>query len=249
MPGRLRKSQDGILRDWDAHTPASTPFSCARTPPKTRRFPEHARYRKAQGAVVVIENGAGAVRALAGGLDWRESEFNRATMAARSPGSAFKPIVYAAAVEKGPVREPRRGQAVFHSRSRRLHQDMAPAQPGIRLRRRHERAPRLLPVPQHPRHPGGHGHRPGHRVRVCPRFGISRPMRPVPAIALGACDASPMEMTAAFSVFPNGGELAASPFPRVHPGSQRIILPLGTPYRASAIGEAAAWILAGCSGT
>jgi len=43
----------------------------------------------------------GAVRALTGGRDYRASQFNRATQALRQPGSAFKPIVYLAAIEKG----------------------------------------------------------------------------------------------------------------------------------------------------
>ncbi|GGJ17581.1 transglycosylase domain-containing protein [Neoroseomonas lacus] len=54
-----------------------------------------------QGAVVAIEAGSGAVRAMAGGRDYRASPFNRATQARRQPGSAFKPFVYLAAIEAG----------------------------------------------------------------------------------------------------------------------------------------------------
>ncbi len=54
-----------------------------------------------QGAVVAIEAGSGAVRAMAGGRDYRSSPFNRATQARRQPGSAFKPFVYLAAIEAG----------------------------------------------------------------------------------------------------------------------------------------------------
>jgi penicillin-binding protein 1A len=43
----------------------------------------------------------GGVRALVGGRDWEQSQFNRATQALRQPGSAFKPFIYAAALEKG----------------------------------------------------------------------------------------------------------------------------------------------------
>ena len=55
----------------------------------------------AQGAVVAIEASSGAVRAMAGGRDYRTSPFNRATQARRQPGSAFKPFVYLAALEAG----------------------------------------------------------------------------------------------------------------------------------------------------
>ncbi len=52
-----------------------------------------------QGALVCIENRNGYVRALVGGLDFETSSFNRATQAKRQPGSAFKPVVYSAALE------------------------------------------------------------------------------------------------------------------------------------------------------
>lgn len=53
-----------------------------------------------QGALVMIENG-GALRAMVGGRDYGESQFNRATRALRQPGSSFKVYTYAAAMEKG----------------------------------------------------------------------------------------------------------------------------------------------------
>lgn len=54
-----------------------------------------------QGAVVVLDAATGAVRAMAGGRDYRRSQFNRATQARRQPGSAFKPLVFLAALERG----------------------------------------------------------------------------------------------------------------------------------------------------
>ncbi|APG90399.1 transglycosylase domain-containing protein [Sinorhizobium americanum] len=57
-------------------------------------------YKVKQGALVMIENG-GALRAMVGGRDYGESQFNRATRALRQPGSSFKVYTYAAAMEKG----------------------------------------------------------------------------------------------------------------------------------------------------
>ncbi|OCJ35457.1 transglycosylase domain-containing protein [Agrobacterium tumefaciens] len=57
-------------------------------------------YRVKQGAMVMIENG-GALRAMVGGRDYGESQFNRATAALRQPGSSFKVYTYSAAMEKG----------------------------------------------------------------------------------------------------------------------------------------------------
>ena len=56
--------------------------------------------KNVMGALVCIEAETGEVLALVGGKDFKESKFNRATQAVRQPGSSFKPIVYAAAIEE-----------------------------------------------------------------------------------------------------------------------------------------------------
>ncbi len=58
-------------------------------------------YPKVNGGIVILDPYTGDVLALAGGFNFKTSEFNRVTQAKRQPGSAFKPIVYAAALEKG----------------------------------------------------------------------------------------------------------------------------------------------------
>jgi len=58
-------------------------------------------YPKVNGGIVVLNPFTGDVLALVGGFNFKTSEFNRATQAKRQPGSAFKPIVYAAALENG----------------------------------------------------------------------------------------------------------------------------------------------------
>lgn len=54
-----------------------------------------------EGAVVAVEQGTGFIRTLVGGYDYTKSEYNRAIYAKRQPGSAFKPIIYAAAMDNG----------------------------------------------------------------------------------------------------------------------------------------------------
>jgi penicillin-binding protein 1A len=58
-------------------------------------------YPKVNGGIVILDPFKGDVLALVGGFNFKTSEFNRVTQAKRQPGSAFKPIVYAAALEKG----------------------------------------------------------------------------------------------------------------------------------------------------
>ena len=58
-------------------------------------------YPKVNGGVIVLDPFTGDVKALVGGFNFKSSEFNRVTQAKRQPGSAFKPIVYAAALENG----------------------------------------------------------------------------------------------------------------------------------------------------
>ena len=57
--------------------------------------------RRPEAALVALDNRTGAIISLVGGLDYSQSEFNRAVDALRQPGSAFKPLVYALAIEMG----------------------------------------------------------------------------------------------------------------------------------------------------
>ncbi len=54
-----------------------------------------------EGALVAVEPYTGFIRAMAGGYDFSRSDFNRATLAKRQPGSSFKPVIYAAAMDHG----------------------------------------------------------------------------------------------------------------------------------------------------
>ena len=62
---------------------------------------EGKRYHLTQVALVAIDPRTGYIKAMVGGVDFYDSKFNRVTQAKRSPGSAFKPFVYTAAIEQG----------------------------------------------------------------------------------------------------------------------------------------------------
>jgi penicillin-binding protein 1A len=68
-----------------------------------REMEEREKYEKGQvqGALFAMESKTGAIRAMVGGRDFQRSEFNRATQSRRQPGSAFKPLIYTAAFDKG----------------------------------------------------------------------------------------------------------------------------------------------------
>ncbi len=67
---------------------------------KEKNFWKLKQYPKVNGGIIVLDPFNGDVLALVGGFNFKKSEFNRVTQAKRQPGSAFKPIVYAAALEK-----------------------------------------------------------------------------------------------------------------------------------------------------
>jgi penicillin-binding protein 1A len=70
--------------------------------PKSEVWPlELDQIPEVQAALVCIEAGTGLVKTMVGGRDFLQSQFNRATQSRRQPGSAFKPIIYSAALDKG----------------------------------------------------------------------------------------------------------------------------------------------------
>ncbi len=164
-----------------------------------------------QGAVLILENASGAIRAMVGGYDWTRSKFNRATQAMRQAGSTFKPFVYSAALEQGytpsdtlfdgPVsivydpRQPpyrpsnydRTFRGIVTLRRALEHSINAPT---VRLAE-------LVGLEN--------------VIAVARRFGIHAKLEPYPSMALGAFEVTLEELTAAYSVFANQG-LAFTPY-------------------------------------
>jgi len=156
-----------------------------------------------QGAVLAIENRTGRVLAMIGGANFERSEFNRATQALRQVGSAFKPFVYAAAIDRGytatsiivdePVSYP--GGSTPWSPN---NYDMEFHGP-MTLRRALEQS-RNIPAVKVMAELG-----PRQVAQYAKRMGVSSPIPPYLPVALGAAEATLIEMTSAYSVFPNQG--------------------------------------------
>lgn len=152
-----------------------------------------------QGAVVVIDNPTGAVTAVVGGRDFRESPFNRALLAKRPVGSTFKPFVYAAGVQTGlfpgtlvddgPVSvngwSPRNSDGTYGG--------PLPLATGL-ARSRNTMTVRV-------------GERAGldHIAELARRLGLGTISQPNPQLYIGNHDATLQALTSAYTVFPNGG--------------------------------------------
>jgi penicillin-binding protein 1A len=158
-----------------------------------------------EGAVLALDNRTGQVRAMVGGFSFDRSKFNRATQAYRQVGSAFKPIVYTAAIDRGytPVTilldtpasfSTGPGQAAYAP----MNYDRKFEGP-ITLRRALEDS-RNIPAVRVMEELG-----PQQVVSYARRLGLESPLPPYLAVALGAAEATLSEMTSAFAVFPNQG--------------------------------------------
>jgi penicillin-binding protein 1A len=158
-----------------------------------------------QGALLAMDTN-GYIKALVGGFDFRDSQFNRSTQALRQPGSSFKPLVYSAAIDKGytettivydvPVTvknwEPQNydggylGPILLRealAKSRNL--------ASVRL---------LLEID------------PNYALGYIKQFGFTSTLNPYPSLVLGGSEVSLIEMVRAFNVFATGGKLVEPKF-------------------------------------
>ncbi|HTO28669.1 MAG TPA: PBP1A family penicillin-binding protein, partial [Devosia sp.] len=157
-----------------------------------------------EGALVAMDPRTGRVLAMVGGFSYAMSEFNRATQALRQPGSSFKPIVYAAALDNGytpasvvldaPV-EIRNGDGSIWRPENYAQEFYGPQT----LRRGIERSRNVMTV------------RLARDIGMplvaeyARLFGVYDTMQPVLAMALGAGETTDMRMTAAYATIANGG--------------------------------------------
>jgi penicillin-binding protein 1A len=159
------------------------------------------------GAVLAIDNRTGQIISMVGGLSFTRSKFNRAVQAYRQMGSGFKPIVYTAAIDRGltpativldtPVSySAGPGQPPYAP-----HDYDGKFEGPITLRHALEES-RNVPAVRTMEEIG-----PKQVVEYARLFGFAGPIEPYLSTALGAADASLLEVTAAYSVFPNQGVL------------------------------------------
>lgn len=151
-----------------------------------------------QGALVAMDTD-GAVRAVVGGTDYQESQYNRAITARRQPGSSFKPFVYLTALEAGYTPDSIVEDAPLDYKGWQPRNYNDKYAGNVRLR--DALANSLNTVAARLAIAVG----PQNIVDTALRMGISSPLQPVPSIALGTQEVSLLELTAAYAPFANGG--------------------------------------------
>ncbi|MDX3965830.1 MAG: penicillin-binding protein 1A [Bradyrhizobium sp.] len=161
------------------------------------------KFNVSQGALVAMTPD-GAVRAMVGGRNYSDSQYNRAVTAKRQPGSSFKPFVYLTALEQGLTPDTVRQDAPIEVKGWRpenytheyfgavtLTQALAMSLNTVAIRLGLEVGPKNV-------------------VRTAHRLGISSKLEPNASIALGTSEVSVVELVGAYAPFANGG-LAVAP--------------------------------------
>jgi penicillin-binding protein 1A len=158
-----------------------------------------------EGAVLAIDNRTGQIKALVGGFSFDRSKFNRAVQAYRQVGSAFKPIVYTAAIDRGytPVTILMDTPTSFQTGPNQapytpLNYDRQFEGP-VTLRHALEQS-RNVPAVRVMEQLG-----PNQVVAYARRLGLEGALPPYLAVALGAAEATLLDMTSAYSAYPNQG--------------------------------------------
>ncbi len=159
-----------------------------------------------QAALICLEVSTGGIVAMVGGKDFTESPYNRATMALRQPGSAFKPVVYAYAVEQGFAQNKLLLDAPVTFRGAGVGRDWSPQNfsktyLGEITMRRALAVSENIPAVRLMETLG-----PASIARFGHRLGITSNLRSDLTLALGSSEITLLELTAAYAVFANQGQ-------------------------------------------
>jgi len=157
-----------------------------------------------QGALLALDPRTGEIRAMVGGRDFGDSRFNRAVQAHRQPGSAFKVFVYATAIDHGirasdicldaPLVIPIAGSEDYSPQN--IDGEFRGPMTIRDALKRSINVPAVRTLMQVT---------PRAVIDTARRLGVTSDLHAVPSLALGSCEVTLLEMTSAFSAFPNQG--------------------------------------------
>jgi penicillin-binding protein 1A len=163
-----------------------------------------------EGALVAVDPRTGEVKAMVGGYDFERSQFNRVIQAKRQPGSAFKPFVFAAALDRrftpasvildAPISYDDNGRAWTPQNFEKRHFGPTVLRDALTFSRNVVTVKLADAI----------GVR--YLVRYLDHFGLPGPFAPNLSIALGSAEVTPLELALAYSVFANNGRLPRPTF-------------------------------------
>lgn len=164
----------------------------------------HPGYPAPQGALVALDTDSGRICAMIGGADFTENQYNRAVQANRQPGSAFKPLLYAAALEQGvspetifadtPLTLPSGNGQSWHPRNFKNEYRGSLSLGEALVHSSNVVAVRLMQQIGAQR-----------VISTAQRMGITSPLADDLTLALGSSPVSLLELTAAYTAFANQG--------------------------------------------
>jgi len=206
-----------------------------------RRIEEANKYKGLQGAMLCMDPRTGGVLAMVGGVDFGTSQFNRALQARRQPGSAFKPIVYAAALDKGktlistvddsPIEFSRSETEIWKPKNYDdtflgpipLLEALAKSRNLATVRLLNEIGVDTV-------------------IGMARNLGIQSPIERNLSIALGSSGVTPLELVTAYSTFADGGQRPTPFFIREVQDGQGRVLERTTPKVVQAIAPETAYL-------
>lgn len=210
LASKYKMKSDSVLAHFDSIYAEFTKdylASDTAADPSKWRFPDSSRYHEAQVGLILIDNETGGIRAMIGGNDFNKSKWNRAVQSLRQPGSSFKPFVYATAMDNGASPcDSVNDQPVTIEDQQNPSKTWRPSNfdnefEGMMTLRRALYLSMNLPAVL-----TGMKYGLQNVVSYARKFGIKKaPLKAVPSLALGSIGATLMEMTSAYTVFPNGG--------------------------------------------
>ncbi len=199
-----------------------------------------------EGALVCLDPRDGMLRAMVGGGDFGRSQFNRAVQSRRQPGSAFKPFIYAAAIEHGmgPADVIVDSPVVFkyHDPKDELktwkpenYEEEFTGLTRLRDALNHSRNLPTIRLLQKVGLPAVHS--------LASRLGIRSPLAPDLSLALGSSGVTLLELTEAYAVFANGGIHTPPIFIRYITDRRGTLLEVHQPQPGRAIDEGTAYVM------
>ncbi len=195
-----------------------------------------------QGGVFAIDPTTGYVQVMIGGRNFQHSKFNRMTQAKRQPGSAFKPLVYTAALEKGytlstmlndsPVTFYKEGKVYWEPKNYDLsYYNIVSLRNSIKKSMNVCVGKMIYDIG------------PQNVVSLAKNFGLTTTIPPYISLAVGSCEVYPYELINAFSIFANNGQKVKAIFYTKVTDHQGRVLEEVKPEPIKVIDEKIAWLM------